>query len=172
MKSSIPVSMEEWLGGLSEMMTAQRSLQTIINNGKRIDQFTDEERMEALRINVLALIKELGEALDETGWKPWATSNHVNADAFKGELVDVWHFLMNLMLHVGMTPRELYDGYFIKQRINVKRQREGYDGVTGKCPQCKRAYDDPAVRCTPASTAERHDLDEDLAWCEVYGVQL
>lgn len=160
---------------LAEMMDAQQHLQEIIN-GKRLDQFTDEERMEALRINVLALIKELGEALDETGWKPWATSNHINAYAFKGEIVDAWHFLMNLMLHVGMTPEDLYDGYFIKHRINLKRQRDGYDGVTGKCPQCKRAYDDPAVKCIPAAPVnQREDLIKDNCaidpWCEVYGVQ-
>ena len=31
---------------------------------------------------------------------------------------------------------------------NAKRQEEGYDGVSTKCPGCHRALDDDAVLCT------------------------
>lgn len=112
---------------------------------------TDEQRMTYVRENVLALENELHEALAETGWKPWATSNHINTEAYLDELVDAFHFFMNLMLATGKTPGELadyvYKKYAEKSIRNVMRQKTGYDGITGKCPGCGRALDDEAVRC-------------------------
>lgn len=110
----------------------------------------DGQKMGYLREQALALIAEVHEALSETGWKSWASSNHVNTEAYKRELVDVWHFFMNLMLVVDMQPSELFSMYLEKNLVNRARQAEGYDGVSTKCPQCHRAYDDIAVNCTPA----------------------
>lgn len=134
---------------LGLMLEMQRDLQLGYNNGKRVEDFTDTERMAEIRDNTLSMLSEVFEALAETGWKPWAKSNHINRDAFHGEIVDAWHFLMNLMLHTGMTADDLYAGYVRKNQINRARQANGYDGVSEKCPLCKRAYDDPAVSCTP-----------------------
>lgn len=106
-------------------------------------------RMEYIREQALALSDELHEALAETGWKTWATSNHINRDAYAGELADVFIFFMNLMLIADITPSELMEIVRAKQIKNHKRQDDGYDGVTTKCPSCKRAYDDDAVKCTP-----------------------
>lgn len=106
-----------------------------------------DERIQFIKDMNLALQDELHEFLGETGWKPWATSRHVNEDAAKGELVDAFHIFMNLCMVVNMTPQELFDGYQEKRRKNLQRQLEGYDGVSTKCPHCKRALDDPATRC-------------------------
>lgn len=107
----------------------------------------EEELIQFIKDMNLALQDELHEFLAETGWKPWATSRHVNADAAKGELVDAFHFFMNLCLAVDMGPAELFDRYMEKRQRNAERQLEGYDGVEGKCPVCKRALDDYAVQC-------------------------
>lgn len=139
---------------LDVMLRTQRDLQLMFNGGKAIEDFSPAEKMQAFRDNMMALFNELNEALDETGWKPWATSNHLNTEAFHSEMVDAWHFFMNLMLHSGMTPDDLYVGYLDKQLKNRKRQADGYDGVTTKCPSCKRAYDDDAVKCTPGGDTE------------------
>ena len=108
---------------------------------------TDEERAEFIRWNVLALEDELHEALAEVGWKPWASSRHLNRDAFKGELVDAFHFMMNLMLAAEIDADEFLEAYRSKRDKNAKRQSDGYDGISGKCPGCKRALDDAAVNC-------------------------
>ena len=71
----------------------------------------------------------------------------MNEDAAKGELVDVFHFFMNLCMVAHMGPEELMQRYIEKRNVNAKRQEEGYDGVSTKCPECKRALDDPAVQC-------------------------
>lgn len=112
---------------------------------------SDPEKLEWIRWNVLALEDELHEALAETGWKPWATSQHINRDAFIGELVDAFHFLMNLMLITNCTAAEFLHRYAEKRGINAARQAAGYDGISSKCSVCKRALDDPSVNCTSSN---------------------
>lgn len=107
-----------------------------------------EDSLEWIRWNVLALEDELHELLAETGWKPWAKSKHINRDAYVSELVDAFHFLMNLMIVVDCDADEFLAKYAEKRGLNAQRQAEGYDGVSGKCVKCKRALDDTAVLCT------------------------
>lgn len=95
----------------------------------------------------LALQDELHEALNECGWKPWASSRHINELAFGSELVDALHFLVNLWLAIGWTADDVFEAYQKKAEINAARQSAGYDGVANKCKQCKRAFDDDAVLC-------------------------
>jgi dimeric dUTPase (all-alpha-NTP-PPase superfamily) len=133
---------------MQQMLDMQRDLQLRINAGHTIEAHTPEEKMEAFRTNVLACTDELHEALDETGWKPWATSNHLNRDAFHSEMVDAWHFFMNLMLHGEMSMDDLYRGYMAKNAVNHRRQIDGYDGVKGKCQTCHRDLADRGVTCT------------------------
>lgn len=114
--------------------------------GTDIMQKVGNERAELVRNMILACEDELHEAMNETGWKPWATSRHFNAKAFTKEMIDAWHFFMNLMLvgaaASGMGVDEYADyftrKYIEKNAVNAERQVEGYDGVTGKCPHCKR----------------------------------
>lgn len=106
------------------------------------------DSLEWIRWNVLALEDELHELLAETGWKPWAKSKHINRDAYVSELVDAFHFLMNLMIVVDCDADEFLAKYAEKRGLNAQRQAEGYDGVSGKCVKCKRALDDTAVLCT------------------------
>lgn len=115
-------------------------------------KLNDEERAQFISWNVLALTDELHEALAEVGWKPWATSRHLNRDAFKSELADAFHFFMNLMLAGDISADEMLDEYRRKRQKNAQRQIDGYDGISTKCPKCKRALDDDAVLCTVEHT--------------------
>jgi len=128
------------------MLDTQLDFQTKIL-GQPLDNYTEEERIEFIRLHVFALEDELHELMGEIGWKPWATSKHINLNATKNELVDAWHFFMNLMLILGMDADELNNRYNAKQKKNRKRQTDGYDGVSTKCPGCKRALDDDEVAC-------------------------
>lgn len=112
---------------LTAMFIAQRELQ-FKYNGYDIEEQDDERRIENITINVLAAIKELTEVLDECGWKPWAKSRHFNFEKMQREITDVWFFLMNLMLHSGMSPDTLDTMYAEKWEINRKRATEGYHG--------------------------------------------
>lgn len=134
-------------------LDAQHQLQ-INSFGADPKTLDDESKLEWIRWNMLALMDELHEALAETGWKPWAKSKHVARDAYVSELVDAFHFLMNLMLVVDCDADEFLAKYFEKRGINEARQAAGYDGITGKCPDCKRALDDAAVTCTELGCCE------------------
>ena len=124
-------------------------------------QLEGKELMWFLTWNCFALEDELHEAMGETGWKPWATSNHLNAEAFHGELVDAFHFFMNLCLASGLTVEKLFEGYNIKLQKNIQRQRDAYDGLN-KCPKCRRALDDDATTCN-------YNKDSGRGFCQEVG---
>ena len=44
----------------------------------------------------------------------------------KMELVDIQHFLFNMMVSVGMTADELYNYYLSKNKENIRRQENNY----------------------------------------------
>lgn len=132
------------------MYRAQTNLQRdTYLGGKHPTELDDAAKMEYLRTNFLALFNEVNEAMDETGWKPWATSNHINYEAYRSELVDAFHFFLNLLFTAGITPHEFFNKFMEKNDRNRQRQVEGYDGLKGKCPGCKRDYLDAGVMCNP-----------------------
>ena len=126
---------------LDEIFKRQIELQTK-SFGVDPRDLTGDDMANYVQSMSLALTDEIHEALNEVGWKPWATSRHVNREAYVGELVDALHFLVNLFLVVGADAHEVHYRYVEKSQRNKKRQEEGYDGVTGKCPTCSRALDD------------------------------
>lgn len=113
--------------------------------GMSLKEMNDEDRIAYIRWNVVALEHELHEALDETGWKPWGTARHINRAAYVGELIDAFHFFMNLLLAVQVTDEELTAGYWAKRRVNQDRQESGtYNGFTEKDGD-GRALDEPHI---------------------------
>jgi hypothetical protein len=137
---------------LAAMIESQRLVQK--EHGYDFTAMTDQERMTYLSTMTTACTSELHEALAETGWKPWASSNHINREEWMGEMADAWLFFMNLMLVGGMTAEDLTQRTAKKQDNAYKRIRDGYDGVSTKCPRCRRAYDNEGVKCTPGAFGE------------------
>jgi len=102
-----------------------------------------DERADFMRWNAFALEDEIHEAMQEVGWKPWATNRDINQELFLKEMVDAFHFFMNMLL-CGMghlQPAGIADAFTIayieKNAVNAQRQQEGYTGQA-KCPFCKR----------------------------------
>lgn len=150
--------MQDWLNSQSELQRKMPSphptdLFTRATEEDRGDYElpTDEDRKPAidfLHWNVTALTDELHELLGEIGWKPWAKSRHINLEAARGEAIDAMHFLANIFLVLGLDDaEEVMRRYHAKHKKNAARQEAGYDGVSTKCPGCKRALDDDAVEC-------------------------
>lgn len=132
---------------LAEVLEAQRALQIDAFDNDPAEPESQDARVEFMTWNVLALLDEVHEALNEIGWKPWASSRHVNADLVLNELIDALHFWMNLVWSaVGTSTlgdahvlaQVIRDRYHAKHEINAARQRDGYDGVSSKCPSCHR----------------------------------
>ena len=104
-----------------------------------------DEMADFMRWNAFALTDEIHEAMQEVGWKPWAKTRHLAIEPFFGEMVDAFHFFMNMLLCAagpGVTPQEIADrftkAYLEKNAENIRRQVEGYDGKKEKCPKCGR----------------------------------
>lgn len=76
--------------------------------------------------NTTAAVQELAEIREEFSWKPWATdSPFVNPIRVKQEIVDVMHFLGNMLVACGVDDEEFWEAYRAKQEINKQRQTSG-----------------------------------------------
>jgi dimeric dUTPase (all-alpha-NTP-PPase superfamily) len=144
--------MDPMTDSLQKLLDAQDALQSEAYDGSPSELLTSDvgEAVNFIHWNVTALTDELHELLGETSWKPWAKGEYVNLTAAKGELIDALHFLMNLAIVLNMDSEEIQERYFAKRAKNIKRQEDGYDGVSTKCPGCRRALDDDGVDCHPA----------------------
>lgn len=133
---------------LTQMFESQRSLQLSMPPLNRDPaKLHGEQRIQFFKDMHIALTDEMHEMLGEMSWKPWASAEYFHTDAVRGELVDVFHFFMNLWLATGANADDLYTAYLHKREKNLKRQQDGYDGVSTKCGICRRALDDDAVLC-------------------------
>lgn len=107
-----------------------------------------------VQMNALAAVDEIMEMLGEVGWKPWAEPRGwIRPKHVMKEAVDALHFIANVLCAAGISDDEFWEAYRAKQVTNTRRQELGYDGVSGKCPGCKRAYDD-GIDCDPPSGTE------------------
>ena len=139
------------MSDLKKMLTTQYTLQVEAFKNDPI-LMTPPEVINFIHWNVTALVDELHEMLGEIGWKPWASSKHINGPEAAKEMIDAWHFFMNIMLALGpyigtpeTGPRNLSElaewwekAYYAKKAVNEQRQADGYDGVSSKCQVCKR----------------------------------
>lgn len=130
---------------LQSMLDDQKDMQKTFDSRAASDDLTDS--CEYIKDMSLAALDEIHELLNEVGWKPWATSRHINVVAARGEWIDAWHFMMNLANKLDMDEDLIYNMYYAKAAKNKARHAAGYDGVKEKCPGCKRALDDLGVDC-------------------------
>jgi dimeric dUTPase (all-alpha-NTP-PPase superfamily) len=100
-------------------------------------ELSGEARNNYVAAMATALNVEIGEALQEISWKPWASGEWFHREAYLMELIDALHFWMNLVLIATNDPMDVIEVYMRKAQINADRQREGYTGE-GKCPKCGR----------------------------------
>jgi hypothetical protein len=76
--------------------------------------------------NMTAAGQELAEARVEFSWKPWATdAPFVNKERLLDELVDVNHFIGNILVAMGVTDEEYAAAYQRKQQKNRDRAASG-----------------------------------------------
>ena len=115
------------LDRLGEVFARQRRFQDELVRRREL-HFDERTWMEK---QALALMVELGEVLDEAGYKWWKNPEPVNRTALHEELVDVFHFFVALCLAADMSADDLYAGYLAKNAENQRRQdgtsdRPGY----------------------------------------------
>ena len=88
----------------------------------------------SLKDNSFAIVVELAETSVEFSWKHWAKDDpFVNRDRVLEELVDVGHFLANMLVAIGVTDAEWAVAYQDKQEKNRRRMSSGaYSAKKGR----------------------------------------
>jgi dimeric dUTPase (all-alpha-NTP-PPase superfamily) len=132
---------------LAEIFARQLELQT---GSMGIDprSVMGAQRYIYLLNNFEGIADELAEARAETNWKMWTHGVELGTfhdrDAFVKELVDLLHFLVNLLLLADASADEVYNRYMAKASVNARRQDEAYDGRSTK-DATGRATDEPDI---------------------------
>ena len=145
--------------------------------GFRFSEMSPDQLISYIRDQHQAAVMELGEALDEVSWKPWAQGSWIHRDEFMNELIDVLHFWLNMALAVGgkATARELADEIFtrfaLKNRTNARRQMDGYEvarrmrgtpGLENTVLVAVTGWGQEADRCRTAEAGFDHHLVKPL----------
>ena len=113
-------SEEEW-----RWLRSTLTLQTE-TYGYDYDAMSDADKAHYLFWNSFAAHQELSEAAVEFSWAPWAADKpFINRERVRDELVDVLHFVGNMLTCLGVTDEELEVAYKIKQDKNRRRATSG-----------------------------------------------
>lgn len=105
---------------LDRMFWLQKQLQ------KRLGYDFTEFNNNYFNLMYIGCITELSEVIENTKWKPWKQSSSNNILEIKKELIDVFHFLINMCIACNLEPNELFYEFLNKNQENNRRQENGY----------------------------------------------
>ena len=112
------------------MFQQQKHLIQEIDNTKNKMQeiYKMPEIFDGYRIFMLssAIQHEIIELQRETNWKWWKASKQLSIDKCQEEVIDIWHFLIQLSIELGMDADIIVDKYLEKHKKNINRQKQGY----------------------------------------------
>ena len=103
-----------------------------VTNGHKVPQkvpvnLHDRHDQQYLKDFAWRITEEIGEAMNTLKNKPWKQSElTTDVDHFKEELIDGFHFYVELLILTGFSPRDLFETYFLKSEVNKFRQRSDY----------------------------------------------
>ena len=106
---------------LEEIFRMQRELAAMMPAGRY-----PAERVDRIDALCTAIIHEAVELQRLTNWKWWKRPSSFPAAEAREELIDIWHFVIQASMELGMTPADILEEYKRKNRINKERQRDGY----------------------------------------------
>jgi dimeric dUTPase (all-alpha-NTP-PPase superfamily) len=82
-----------------------------------------QERIELLST---AIIHEAIELQRLTNWKWWKKPVGFDTENAKEELIDIWHFMLQASIELGMTSDDILSYYSRKNIINKERKKYNY----------------------------------------------
>ena len=106
---------------LDEIFDMQRKFADHVDGGRY-----PKGRQDRLAALCTAIIQEAVELQATTDWKWWKKPAPFDEAHAKEELIDIWHFVVQASLEMGLSPADVLDEYARKNRINVERQKGGY----------------------------------------------
>lgn len=81
----------------------------------------------------IAMESEIDEIRREVNWKWWKPEKQIDIEKLRGEVIDMWHFLISMSQRVGLSSDDVFRVYEAKREENFARQRgqskdgEAYD---------------------------------------------
>lgn len=98
------------------------------NLGYDFSDFSDKEKMQAIRDISLALYQEVGELVESFPWKPWRNIEDQSWDLenAKREIIDCFFFIGKIMEVVNINPQELVTKFKEVLKNNYDRIENGY----------------------------------------------
>ena len=111
--------------GLQDVFEKQIELNKRINENLYEDIKNPEVKRQKFLEFEVALRQESAEAVDSLNWKWWKKDDD-DWDNVKVELVDMLHFWVSMCTIAGMEAKEVFELYAKKNKLNFKRQDEGY----------------------------------------------
>ncbi|NWG36043.1 dUTPase [Nitrososphaera sp.] len=107
------------------------TLETIFSMQKELAAMMDQSRYPKDaegRVSALstAIIHEAVELQRLTNWKWWKKPAGFDSASAREELIDIWHFVVQASIELGMTPADILDEYRKKNKVNRDRQNSGY----------------------------------------------
>ena len=115
---------------LYHMFEIQKEFQTYKKIWKKIKDVGIQKYINQM---LLACHEEISEIMRETNYKNpdfvefgWKKNQQMNVKRYKEEIIDLWHFVMNLWLCVDGTPKEFYNMYLEKNKENIERVKNNY----------------------------------------------
>ncbi len=122
--------------GLDELVKYQLALVEKIDQRMGSDQLgillrgSDKDRVMLTYELLNCLHNEVEEVRDWLPWKSWREYKNYNLQEhlpeIKMEVVDLMHFVIELMMCVGMTTEEMSRMFHAKHLENLNRQERGY----------------------------------------------
>ncbi|MEM3916470.1 MAG: dUTPase [Candidatus Nitrosocaldus sp.] len=108
---------------LETIFKMQREYMKMIKDDGRMGK-GKEERISQL---CTAIIHEACELQDLTNWKWWkGRLDTFDEERAREELIDIWHFVIQATIELGMDARDVLNAYARKNLINRERQLKGY----------------------------------------------
>src|SRR3712207_3348812 len=125
------ISTNKHFYGTSISRTLMDSLESIFSIQKELASMIDLSRYPDSvdgRVSALstAIVHEAIELQRLTNWKWWKKPTPFDTNAAKEELIDIWHFVVQASIELGMTPGDVVNEYKKKNKINRERQTSGY----------------------------------------------
>jgi dimeric dUTPase (all-alpha-NTP-PPase superfamily) len=107
------------------------TLEAIFSMQKELASMMDLSRYPGAaegRVSALstAIIHEAVELQRLTSWKWWKKPATFDREAAKEELIDIWHFVVQASIELGMSPADILAEYSRKNKVNRDRQNSGY----------------------------------------------
>lgn len=106
---------------LEKLIEMQRDLASMLASSRYPSK--TEERISFL---CTAITHEAIELQKLTNWKWWKNPTKFDSEEAKEELIDIWHFVLQATIELGLTPDDIVEYYSKKNRINKKRKKMNY----------------------------------------------